>query len=459
MRVLLVSTYELGHQPLHVASPAAELTAAGHETTFIDLAVDPWSPHLLEGIDAVAISVPMHTALRVGIEAGRRIRSLDPDLPVAFYGLYAGVGIDGDTPADRFITGEYEDELVDWVDSLGTGRALRRVTVDTGRRKFRTPFRVGLPGLDRYAHLATADGHVVAGYVEASRGCRHRCAHCPIPAVYDGRYRIMGGETVLADIAQQVESGAGHITFGDPDFLNAPAYAMGVIEGAHAAHPDLTFDITVKVEHLLAHSHLLDRLAKAGTIFIVSAVESLDDRVLELLGKGHTAADAQEAVERTRDSGIDMHPTWLPFTPWTTPDSVVDIARFVWNMDLAPVTHPVQLSIRLLIPDGSLILAIPGVDQYLTGYDAASLGHTWRAGDPQMDELQGALASLAEDAADHGRDPIETLDAMTSAVERRIGTAIRRDTSAARSAHSRPRLSEPWFCCSEPTRRQLEVLS
>ena len=56
MRVLLVSTYELGHQPLHVASPAAALRRAGHEVACLDLAVEMWDPERVE--DRVEARVP-----------------------------------------------------------------------------------------------------------------------------------------------------------------------------------------------------------------------------------------------------------------------------------------------------------------------------------------------------------------------------------------------------------------
>lgn len=456
MRILLVSTYELGHQPLHVAAPAAELHRAGHDVRTVDLSVDPWDPSLLEGVDAVAVSVPMHTAMRLAIETGRRIKERRPGIPLAFYGLYAHVGAERDDgPADRLISGEYEDALVAWVGEVATsGPHPNRVTVEIGRREFVTPVRDGLPPLERYARLETAAGRHVVGYVEASHGCRHRCAHCPIPVVYDGRYRITGVETVLADIEQQVQAGARHITFGDPDFLNAPPYALGVIEQAHSRHPEVTFDVTVKVEHILARSDVWPRLAEAGVVFVVSAIESLDDDVLARLDKGHTAADADEAVDVVGGAGIDLHPTWLPFTPWTSPDTVADIAEFIWRHDLAPVTDPVQLSIRLLIPDGSLMLDVEGIEPFLTGYDAAALGHTWKAADPAMDDLQEKLARIAEDGA--GDDPVEVLRSMTTIIMEAAGRPT--PDMTIRSRPRRPRLTEPWFCCAEPTVSQLDLL-
>ena len=89
MRVLLISTYELGHQPLHVASPAAALRRAGHEVRCLDLSVQPWDPDALDWAQAVGFSVPMHTAMRLALNAARRLRREHPRLPICFYGLYA----------------------------------------------------------------------------------------------------------------------------------------------------------------------------------------------------------------------------------------------------------------------------------------------------------------------------------------------------------------------------------
>src|SRR3954453_17775070 len=88
VRVLLVSTYELGHQPLHVASPAAALRNAGHDVRCLDLSVEPWDPEAVEWAEKVACSVPMHTAMRRAMRAAQATRRARPELPICFYGLY-----------------------------------------------------------------------------------------------------------------------------------------------------------------------------------------------------------------------------------------------------------------------------------------------------------------------------------------------------------------------------------
>ena len=445
MRILLVSTYELGHQPLHVASPAARLRAAGHHVETVDLAVNTFDDDVLEGVEAAAISVPMHTAMRLAQRSVERMTAASPGLPIAVYGLYADMGeIDG---VDRVIVGEYEDELVSWFDSIASGRrASGAVTVDIGRKRFTVPDRTGLPALDAYAHLSLGGDHRRVGYVEASHGCRHRCRHCPLPVVYDGRFRIVEPETVLADIDNLVSSGARHITFGDPDFFNGAAHAMKVLRAANDRHPDLTFDVTIKVEHLLAHRELLGELAARSVLFVTSAFESTNDDVLELLDKGHTKQDMHTALALCRDVGLDIHPSWLPFTPWTTANDVAEIFAFIDEFDLFEVTEPVQLAIRLLIPRGSLVLDIPGVSELIGGYDEEALSHVWASADPVVDELQARLAARAErHAADDG-SLVETLTDMWMMALEAAGASEVVPQIPAGAITGRPRLTEPWFC-------------
>jgi len=243
-----------------------------------------------------------------------RVRRAAPSARLCAYGLYAplneawlrSLGV------DAVFGGEFEEELTAWAGSSADALAgidpliLRQAQDERDRESpapqppimvslsnherplprlhFLVPDRTGLPPLSRYASLQLADGtRRVVGYTEASRGCRHLCRHCPIVPVYGGQFRVVQADVVLADIAAQVGKGARHITFGDPDFFNGPSHAMRIVEALHEAHPDVTYDVTIKVEHLLRHRDRLARLVATGCAFVTSAVESLDDRVLGIL--------------------------------------------------------------------------------------------------------------------------------------------------------------------------------
>ncbi len=445
MRMLLVSTYELGHQPLHVASPAAALAAGGHDVRTLDLAVETWDLEALTWADAVAVSVPMHTAMRLATRWVEVVRALHPDLPVCLYGLYAPTARAG--LAHRLIAGEYEPALLAWAAELSAELSPmgppEPVSVELGRSPFRAPSREGLPPLDRYARLALGDERRLAGYVEASHGCLHRCRHCPVPVVYDGRLRIVAEDVVLADAEAQVAAGARHITFGDPDFLNGPQHSLRVVRRLHERFPEVTFDCTAKVDHILAHADLWPELAAAGCLFVVSAFESVNDVILARLDKGHTTAQAAEVVRLLRRHGIEVRPSFLPFTPWTSLDDLVALVDFVAVHDLAANVEPVQYTIRLLLPQGSLLLE--DLAGRLGPYDPERLTWTWTSADPAVDRLQRDLVALVERLA--GEPLPATYGRVRAAIYEAAGReALMPDLVPLAAGDARPRLTEPWFC-------------
>src|SRR3954466_6191602 len=114
VRVLLISTYELGRQPFGLASPAAWLRAAGCEVRCCDLAVGALDEAAVRAADLVALHLPMHTATRLALRMLPRLCSLAPHATFAAFGLYAATNADvlraaGVTHA---IAGEFEAELV-----------------------------------------------------------------------------------------------------------------------------------------------------------------------------------------------------------------------------------------------------------------------------------------------------------------------------------------------------------
>jgi radical SAM superfamily enzyme YgiQ (UPF0313 family) len=448
--ILLLSTYELGHQPLHLASPLGFLERAGFRPRALDLAVEKLDEEAVRRARFVGIAVPMHTALRLGLRVAARVRKVNPASHLCFYGLYAPLNraLLVEAGADAVLGGEYEQELVALVESLEAARRPPRLVV-LDRLNFAAPQRSGLPPLERYARLVAPDGERVAGYVEASRGCLHLCRHCPIPPVYEGRFFVVPAETVLADARRQIEAGARHLTFGDPDFLNGPGHGLAVTRALHAEFPSVTFDVTAKIEHLLAHRSLLPELGRLGCSFLVSAVESLNARVLELLDKGHTRADVDTALDLTRAAGIALRPSLVPFSPWETLDSYLELLDWIEARGLLDQIDPVHLSIRLLIPPGSKLLELDEVRAQLGPLEPSKLSYAWSHPDPRMDALQRAVYSAVEGAVACGEDPRATF-ARVRALARAAAdgqplTAAPPVAAAAAGARS-PHLSETWFC-------------
>ena len=420
--IVVVSCYELGRQPFAVASALAGLHHAGFFPAVQDVSVDKLDVAALRRAKLVAISVPMHTALRLGTRVAAQAAST---AHVCFFGLYAELNAAHlrERHGDSVLLDEAR--LVELAQSLERGSAGESSTALPLRAQ-PLPFRSALPVLEKYAQLETPAGNRLVASVEASRGCKHLCRHCPIVPVWKGRFIALDRDLILADIAQQLEQGATHVSFGDPDFLNGPTHALRLARELHQRWPAVTFDATVKIEHLLQHRALLPELAASGCLFITSAVESLNDTVLRALDKGHDALDVEVAVRLTREAGLDLRPTFLPYTPWTEFKDLAALLDFIAAQELE--VEPVQLSLRLLIPPGSRILEVAG--PWLGALDPAEFGYRWTHMDPRVDEQQRAVAQAV-----HAGATLDDLRALLGSKR-----------APARPRHKITRLTEPWFC-------------
>jgi len=446
MRVVLVSTYDLGRQPFGLASPAAWLRAEGHRVTTADLSREPLPIEAVMAADWIAFHLPMHTATRMALPQIQAVRQLNPSARICCYGLYAPVNQEmlRTLGVTHVIGGEFEKALAEVI----SGRVTGVFPVILDRLPFQVPDRTTLPPLRQYAGLMDGGDRKVVGYTEASRGCKHLCRHCPIVPVYEGRFRVVQRDIVLADARQQIRAGAEHITFGDPDFFNGPGHALGIVEAFHAEFPDVTYDVTVKVEHLLKHRDALPVLKRTGCLFITSAVESLNDGVLALLAKGHTRADFVEALELTRAHGLTIVPTFVAFTPWTSREDYLDLLRALRDLDLVESVPPIQLAIRLLIPAGSKLLELE--ELRVEAFDPAALSWRWRHPDPEMDRLCADLQKVVG-LGDRLRASRGEIFAMIW--ERAFGAKA--DFAVGRRAVV-PHLTENWYCCAEPVGESAE---
>ena len=539
MKIVLISTYELGRQPFGLVSPAAWLRKRGHEVTCFDLTRQTLDAGAVRAAELIAIYLPMHTATRLACKLIPSLREKNLGAHICCYGLYAPMNAEylRSLGVGTILGGEFEGGLVRLAEQLGAadgvkeenkifprglkpteggssmselklrppsasespagerkkpqgsedsalryrgGDALKRAPTtfaansDTSvektagltqsepmisleRLKFEVPDRAGLAPIAKYAHLVVpGDGYRVVGSTEASRGCKHLCRHCPIVPVYNGVFRIVERDVVLADVRQQVAAGAQHISFGDPDFFNGIRHAMELVDAFHREFPGVTYDATIKIEHLRKQEQHLARLRDTGCLFVISAVESVDEGILERLDKGHTREDFLYVARKFRELGMKLHPTFVPFTPWTTLDGYLDLLRVLATEQLVENVAPIQLGIRLLIPEGSRLLELEEVRRTVGAFDAESLVYPWMNADARLDLLSETVQSIAAEADRKKESRAAAFARIWDSAHAAAG--IEAPELRVTAGRSVPFLSEPWYCCAEPTRDQLVAI-
>ena len=433
----------MGRQPFGLASAAAWLRAAGVDVTCLDLSRQPFQAELAAA-DLVGFHLPMHTATRLAVPVIKRVRELNPRATLCCYGLYAPLNRQmlSALGVTAILGGEFEADLV----ALATGQPWPEAQPGGGlpRLRFLVPDRAGLPPLSRYASLQRGGVRQVVGYTEASRGCKHHCRHCPVVPVYNGQFRVVPVEIVIEDIRRQVEDGAQHITFGDPDFFNGVGHAVRVANAIAHGFPGLTYDVTIKVEHLLRHREHLTVLRDTGCLFVTSAVESFDDTVLAAWEKRHTSDDAREAIAECRRVGLDLIPTFVAFTPWTTLDGYIALLDEIDRLALVDHVAPIQLAIRLLVPEGSRLLTLPDVSECLEPFDPIRLVHPWRHPDPRVDHLCDEVGGLVGSRLTSSRR--EVFADIWEMAHRLAGRPCGSRAALPPTRSEVPFLNEPWYC-------------
>ena len=456
-KILLISTYEIGHQPFGLASPAAWLRRDGFSVNAVDCAIQPFPEQLAREADLVAFYLPMHTATRLAAGMIPRVWSLNPQTHICCYGLYAPMNDDFllQLGVQTIIGGEFETDLRKLAREIDNSKSSIKniesphsVTISFERQQFVLPDRSDLPELRKYAQLCCKNASPkITGYTETTRGCKHLCRHCPIVPVYGGRFRVIQPEIVLADIRQQVEMGAQHITFGDPDFFNGPTHAVKIVRVLHDEFPQLTYDVTIKIEHLLKHREHLTVLRDTNCAFVTSAVEAVDDQILQIFDKGHTRADFVATAKEFSEIGLALNPTFVTFNPWISLGGYFDLLKLLAELNLVTQVSPIQLAIRLLIPNGSRLLELPETQQILGEFNRELLTYEWAHPDPRMDELQRGVMQLVDRGSKRNLSRTEIFAHIWDAVNAIAGTDEPLPELAEIPGRAEiPYLNEPWYC-------------
>jgi|TARA_B110000263_G_scaffold249792_1_gene268566 radical SAM superfamily enzyme YgiQ (UPF0313 family) len=462
LNVVLISLYDLGHQPLSIASAAALLKEYNCNIEIIELSNLKIAKESIKNAELILLSVPMHTAARMAVKLVPELRKINSDAHISIFGLYALHLQDAldERIIDSAISGEFESSLKVLVEELLTNQKEDDRSINSWispkisfeRQIFLTPSRENLPPLEQYAKMSINNSEKLTGYIETSHGCAHSCPHCPVTAVYQGKFRIVDKKSILKDVDNLIKIGAEHFTFGDPDFFNAPKHSLDIASSIKKKYPHITFDATIKVEHILEHKDLIKKLKDMGFLFIISAFESTNNHVLNKLEKGHLFNDMQLAIDICKSSNLIIKPTWIPFTPWMQFSDYPVLINFIIKNDLMNLISPVQYGIRLLIPKLSTLVSQLNEDGISITYSKEKLTYEWDHLDPNVDILFEEITNLINKDINTEELSTNFFDDIYNLVQSKTNNSM---LPYQIINHETVGSTEDWYCCAEPTNRQI----
>lgn len=438
MKILLTSFYDLGKQPKIIAEIVDRYNSSEIDFDFFDFSVEDQNIDL-ENYDVLGIYAPMHTATILSIEYIK-----DKKLPnkMFTFGLYGSV-LEDFNSSIRYIKDIESDELALFLEINDDHQFSLKNNI---------PNRQIFPDISNYAHLVDGSNNLIAGSVETTYGCKHSCTHCPVPISFNGSFKTYSLEKIVSDVENQVKQGAKHISFNDPDFFNGPIHALKILESLNEKFPSITYDSTIKVEHIIKYKKYFKELSSLNMVFVISAFETTNDLVLSILEKNHTSNDLNNSIEISQDFGIDIRPTWMPFSPWTELNDLSNIVKLIEKYELRETVDPIQLTIKLLIPKHSLIIKKPEINKYLGNYEKNSLSFKWEYENNDVEKLQSSLFDFILNNSE--LDEHKQYLGMVNIIEKCTDTKLL--TNSSYDFKNVPKLSETWFCCAEPSKIQLD---
>ena len=470
--ILLVSCYEPGHQPQAIASAVAFLRGAGLRA---DL---PRSRGRASGRGGgarlaaarlvVVLGARCTPRWRSGLRVAARVRRENPAraplLLRPLRGAERGACSAGrrrrPRPRLRGAPGRARR-------ALDRGGAAPPAAAPRRRRRAGAaslvPERDALPPLARYARLAIAGEQRVAGHVEATRGCKHLCRHCPIPPVYDGRFFAVPADIVLEDARRaDRRRRAPHRLRRSRLPERAAATRCGSPGRCTRSTPRVTFSFTAKVEHIVAATaRSFPELAAAGrAVRRERGRVAVGPRCSRRSPRGTARPTCREALAIVRGAGP------LPAADVRRVHALDDARRLPGALPLHPRasgsrTRSTPCSSRsgCWSRPGSLLLGAarhrPVSGRARRGGAHLPLARTptraWTGSRPTSPRWSRRRRRGDEPPADDLRPHSPARGGRRRCPRR--GAAPR--AGIGRGPAPPPHLTEPWFCCAQPTRRQL----
>jgi hypothetical protein len=160
-----------------------------------------------------------------------------------------------------------------------------------------------------------------------SRGCYWRkCTFCVHYFSAGDTYRMHSLDNVIAMLRRMVEQGVRHFSFVDE--MIAPGHFVRLARAIREANLDIAYYALSKPNKTFT-PEILQEMAASGCKYILWGLESGNQRILDLMGKGTKVEEVAEVLRDARAAGIHSHVYVICGFPTETPEEFADTLRFL----------------------------------------------------------------------------------------------------------------------------------
>lgn len=197
------------------------------------------------------------------------------------------------------------------------------------------PARHLLPPLKDYHPTPASYRKLPLGVLITSRGCPYQCTFCD-RAIFGTSYRFRSAKNVVDEIEELINKyGAREIKFFDDTFTLDKKRLYEILELMKERGIKIGWCCLTKVTNVT--KEMLQRMKDAGCWQVLYGLESGDNRMLQLLKKGSTVEQNEQAVKWAHEVGLSVRADFIMGTPGDTLESMKKTLNFAirMNMDFA----------------------------------------------------------------------------------------------------------------------------
>ena len=361
--VLLINPLDKGHvtnglglriPPLNIMYLAAALEKASMSTKILDDDLYQVGPlkmaNLVSKIDPVVVGVTATTAtIKNALKYVNAIKRILPNTLTVIGGPHPTFipeeTLKAEDALDVVVIGEGEETLAEVAEEYKKNELKNFSNVkgiyyrDNGRINV-TPPRPLIKNLDGLPfparHLIPFKEYKTsqsqAGGMITSRGCVFNCNYCSSSLIMGKKFRSRSAENVVDELEELVyKYGINDIAFLDDIFMLNKRRARAVADEIKNRGLDISFVTSSRVDTV--NPEILECLKSAGMSTLYCGIESGSQRVLDIMGKGITLKQAEDAIKAAKKVDINVLGSFILGYPGETAQEMDQTIDFSIKLD------------------------------------------------------------------------------------------------------------------------------
>lgn len=245
--------------------------------------------------------------------------------------------------SDVVVVGEGEATLLDVLRCISAGKPLTRckgvaIPFEGGFRftGFAEPIKqldkLPFPDLDAYQLNAYTDPKSLP--ILTSRGCVMKCVFCT-DTYFWNPYRFRNTGNVFSEISRnKAKYNNRFFNFNDSLINGNLNNFMAVCGKLLKSKIDIKWAGNCRIDKRLSQN-MLKKFKDSGCDYVVVGIESASDKILRLMRKGFTIAEAEQFLRACKDVGIEVDVNWIVGFPGEEEEDFNQTTEFiVRNQDI-----------------------------------------------------------------------------------------------------------------------------